>query len=145
MTDRRIIVVDASVAVKWLLPEPGREAAAHLLDLYESEQVDLIAPTLIQLEVANVLSKRCRQRRLDRAMADTLFAAFQLRAPRLIETPDLLRRSLELSLRHAASFWDCVYLALAIESRADLVTADRRFYRSVERYYPFTSLISHGG
>ena len=44
---RPALVVDASVAVKWLLPEPGREAALELQDRYEDEQLDLLAPYLL--------------------------------------------------------------------------------------------------
>ena len=138
MTD--IAVVDASVAVKWLLPEPGRDEAAKLLDQFESEQIDLIAPPLIRIEVANTLSKRCRQHLLDRKIAEALFDSFELRTPMLVERP--LRRALRLSLDLQISLWDSAYLALAMDYRTTLWTADRRLYRSVHRHYPFTSLIA---
>ena len=43
------VVVDASVALKWVLDEPGKDPAYALLDL------DLIAPSLWLLEAANAL------------------------------------------------------------------------------------------
>jgi predicted nucleic acid-binding protein len=46
-----MIVVDASVAVKWFIPEAGEEAAAKLL----GGKKRLIAPALIRLEVTGTL------------------------------------------------------------------------------------------
>ena len=66
---RPTLVIDASVAVKWLLPEDGREEALRLQDLYQDEKIDLIAPSLLGVEVANVLWKRARRGDLTSAAA----------------------------------------------------------------------------
>jgi predicted nucleic acid-binding protein len=139
--NERPLVVDASVAVKWLIPEPGRAAAVELLDAWLARKVELIAPSLMMTEVANTLSKRCRQNFMDPATAQQLFDVFESNAPALMESPNQLRLALTLSLRHRISLWDSVYLALAIERTADLITADQRFYRSVARHYPFVRML----
>jgi predicted nucleic acid-binding protein len=136
-----LIVIDSSVAVKWLLPEPGRAEALELLDYYEAGTTDLIAPRLLSEEVASALSKRCRRREITAAKAEQMFALFNLRRPRIVDEPWHLDVALSLSLKHHLSLWDSLYLALAVEKRADLITADHRLYRSVARRYPFVKLL----
>jgi predicted nucleic acid-binding protein len=134
-------VVDASVAVKWVVFEQGRESAVDLLTLYEAGAVDLRAPRLIVEEVASALSKLFRRKLLSAAEAEFAYRKFEARKPKLVEDLNLVGAAFALSLRHQISVWDCLYLALAIDRRADLITADQRFYRSVARYYPFVKLL----
>jgi len=136
------LIVDASVAVKWVLVEPGGDQALALLRSFAAGETDLIAPRLIQEEVASALAKRFRRRQISSAQAENAFAEFLEHRPGLMDTSDDLRRALALSLEHQISLWDSVYLALAIRTRADLITADQRFYRSVSRHYPFVRLLS---
>jgi predicted nucleic acid-binding protein len=135
------LIVDASVAVKWVISEPGRSAAFSLLGLYEAERIGLAAPRLIAHEVASTLSKLSRRRKISNSQADYAFRSFQSHVPELVDDAELASPALLLSLQHQMSYWDCLYLALAIERRADLITADRRFYRSVARHYPFVKLL----
>jgi predicted nucleic acid-binding protein len=60
-------VVDASVAVKWYLPEPESDAAGRLLD----PEHDLIAPDLLFAEVGNALWKRWRRGEIGSATCAT--------------------------------------------------------------------------
>ncbi len=135
-------VVDASVAVKWVVVEPEREAAADLRALYEAEAVDLRAPRQIVEEVASALSKLYRRKKLSVGQAESAYRKFEARKPRLVDDLNLVGAAFALSLRHQISVWDCLYLALAIDRRADLITADQRFYRSVARHYPFVRMLS---
>jgi predicted nucleic acid-binding protein len=136
------LVVDASVALKWLVSEPGREAAVSLLSLYEADRIHLSAPSQIVDEVASALSKLSRRRKISAAQADYAFRSFDLYLPELVDDLGLVVAALSLSLEHKTSYWDCLYLALAIERKADLITADQRFYRSVARHYPFVRMLS---
>jgi predicted nucleic acid-binding protein len=136
------IVVDASVAINWLIRETGEGSAISLLRLYVDKRIALIAPPQIVDEVASALSKLHRRKVITAAAAESAFQAFESRRPSLIEEPGLVPAAFRLSLQHQISFWDSLYLALAIEIRADLVTADERLYRSVSRHYPFVKLLS---
>ena len=135
------LIVDASVAVKWVLVEPGGHQALALLQSFAGGETDLIAPRLIQEEVASALTKRFRRRQITRAQAENAFAEFLEHRPALLDTSDDVRRALALSLEHHIGLWDSVYLALAIRTRADLVTADERFYQAISRHYPFVKLL----
>ena len=138
---RSITVIDSSIAVKWVLEEPGHEQALRLLDAYESAALTLIAPSLLLAEVGSVLSKRCRRKQLTIAQAREAFRLFEVRSPVLIDTQEQMSSALELSLIHQLAIYDCLYLALAIENGCDLVTADERFYTGIFRAYPFVRLL----
>jgi predicted nucleic acid-binding protein len=135
------VVVDASILVRWVLPEPDRAAALQLLRQSVTGEATLIAPALVMAEASSALSRRFRRKQLTEEEARTAYQYLQRRRPTLVEDAKLLDDAMELSLRHQLSLWDCVYLALAIRWRANLATADARFHRSVSRHYPFVELI----
>ena len=123
-------VLDCSIAAKWLLPEPGTEAALILLDRYQSGDIDLIAPDLLLTEFASLLAKRNRRRSISAEQARSALDWLTRFAPRLFETKPLLSRALDLSLQNQLSLWDCVYLTLARENNCPFLTADRRLMRA---------------
>jgi predicted nucleic acid-binding protein len=116
------LVIDASVAVKWLIAEMHSNVARALADA----GTDLIAPDLILAEVANALWRSVRMGRLTSSAAaravDVLPPAFS----RLVSAEPLLRRAFALAASIDHPVYDCLYLALAEREAADLVTADAR-------------------
>ena len=122
-------VVDASVAVKWLLPETFAARA----DAIAAAENDLLAPALLPVEVGNALVKRVRAGALNSTEAAGLFRDFQEIAVDYSPVEPLLETALTMALAHRASLYDCLYLALAEASAEKLVTADRRFYDSIQR------------
>jgi predicted nucleic acid-binding protein len=117
-----IVVVDASVAVKWFIQEPDRPAARRLLE----PQSHLIAPDLIVAEVANAMWRRtlageghARQASLTAASLPRFFAW-------LLPLTPLAARAVEIAAELRHPVYDCFYLALAEREEAMLVTADRR-------------------
>lgn len=135
------LVVDCSVAAKWILPEPARENALLLLDGYEAGELDLIAPDLLPAEFASLLARRHRRHELTSEQAQDAFALMGKCSPRLFDTRPRLPRALEISLRYGLSLWDCVYLALAAEFGCPLITADHRLFRGARGRYPLLQLL----
>jgi predicted nucleic acid-binding protein len=117
-----MLVVDASVAIKWFLVEPGDREALALLD----GDRPLIAPELVVAEVVNAVWKRLISGGIERAQAADVPPAIVKLFAELRPIVTLAARALEIAveLRHPA--YECFYLALAEERRAKLVTADRR-------------------
>jgi predicted nucleic acid-binding protein len=116
------LVVDASVAVKWLIDEPDSELADRLLDGAH----DFLAPELI---IPEVLSAAWRRRRLGE-IADAQFDNIIVRiADGLIAfqpLQPLAPRAAAIACELDHPVYDCFYLALAEAEEAPLVTADRR-------------------
>jgi predicted nucleic acid-binding protein len=116
----RTWVVDASVAVKWLVLEDLSDLAREL----SSTRSNLVAPRLIVTEIANALV-----RKMMRGMHEARhhFAGLSVFLPDLIEVDDLIEPALKnaCALRHP--IYDLIYLKAARRLDAQLVTADRRF------------------
>jgi len=130
-------VVDASVVIKWVLPETGRRASLALLDAYEAGETDLLAPRLLREEVASAISRRCRLQHISPRQARAALEFLEPRMPLLIDSADLASEAFEVSANSHLSLWDGLYLVLAMRRRCELVTADPRFYRAArQRYAP---------
>jgi predicted nucleic acid-binding protein len=121
------IVIDASIAVKWVLDEPRTPAALAL----RSEQ--LIAPALWLAEAANALWRHVRIGELtgDQALARMSELGKAPIASMPIEPH--VARALELAVDGGHPVYDCVYLALALHQNTHVVTDDRRFAAAAAR------------
>ena len=122
------LVIDASIAVKWVVEEVGTRQALAL-----RKQAKLIAPELLVAECANILWKKVQRDELTRQEA--LLAARLLQASELELRPT--RAVLEAATRIAIELdhpaYDCLYLALAVENECPFVTADERFLRKLRQ------------
>lgn len=122
------LVVDASVAVKWFLPEIHSRAAERLL----SEAFELMAPDLICSELGNVLWKRWRRRELSEAAASEILSDFKRYPLDIFRSGLMLDDVWRLASTLNRSFYDCVYLALAETKKCPLVTADLKFFTALK-------------
>jgi predicted nucleic acid-binding protein len=113
-------VVDASVAVKWVVQEDYSEQAAKML-----EGDSLHAPAHWMAETVNALWGKVLRGALT-ADAATERAEALLNAPvRVHALPGLVQNALSLSMAHGITVYDSLYVALAIASGLKLITDDR--------------------
>lgn len=127
-------VPDASVILKWVLDaeqEPGHAAASRLLDRWEIGEVELVVPALWAYEVGHVL---CLKRPAD--AAEVLGALGDLGLREVPLSPGLVKRTVALATSHGITFYDACYLAVAMETRATLLTADSKFLRRLPSGLP---------
>jgi len=120
------LVVDASVAVKWVVEEAGTEEALSLL-----ERSALSAPDLLMAECANILWKKVRRGELTEQEAGLAGQLIQRADLDVQPTRPLMSRALDLAIALDHAAYDCIYLALAIENGWRFVTADERFVRKL--------------
>jgi predicted nucleic acid-binding protein len=122
-----IIVIDASVAIKWFLSftpdEDHADWALNLLAQIAQGNLKLVQPPHFIAEVAAVLARL----KPDEAQ-DDLLDLLNI-AQRTLDTPEIHATALELALRHQHPLFDTLYHAVALHTPgATLITADRHYY-----------------
>jgi predicted nucleic acid-binding protein len=120
-------VVDASVAVKWFIPEIHSAVSLRFLD----PRIDLFAPDMIRAEIGNALWKRMRRRELTSAEAIQILESLETIGLDIRSSFVLLPSALALANALDRTVYDSVYLALAIKLDCALITADRKFHQAV--------------
>lgn len=130
-------VLDASVALKWVLPEADSARAIRLRDEYNNSIHELVAPDIFLPEIANGLASAERQGRIKTGESAVFLHDIVRTAPVLYATPPLLLRAIAVAITTRRAVYDCIYLALAETEGCELVTADDQFARSLRASYPF--------
>ena len=123
-----LVVVDASVAVKWLLPEVHSAAARAWFTVDHL----LVVPDLVFAEVGNVLSKRVRRGEMTGEQAKDTWTTFALLPLDVHPARPLGELALEIALATGQTVYDGMYLALAVQEACRLVTADRRLFNALQ-------------
>ena len=120
-------VVDASIAVKWYVPEVHSAKAERLLDPAN----DLHAPDLIVPEVGNIIWKKIGRGELTEKEGGMIVAAFL--GVSVVKHPmtPLLKPAFEGASRTARTVYDWTYFALALSLGCRMVTADEKFFKAL--------------
>lgn len=122
-------VVDASVAVKWFVDEPGASAAHEVLARGES----FLAPDLILAEASNTAWKKFKRKEMTAEQGEAMVQALPLFFERLVHSDALAARAYALAIRLNHPVYDCMYLALAEREAVELITDDERIFKVVSR------------
>jgi predicted nucleic acid-binding protein len=130
------LVVDASVAAKWFLPEPDAAAALRLLN----GRHRLAAPDLIRSEFGNIIWKFQARGVLDAEEASDLIEHFLSMPLEIHDSTYLLAPALQIAIATHRTVYDSLYLALAMELDGTVVTADERWVNALINS-PFTRFL----
>ena len=126
------LVVDASIAVKWILDEEGSAKARLIFEHAAAGRLTLLAPDILVPEVTNVIWKNAALRALaSPERAQETLRVFLRGVPPLVPSSVLAAPALELAMRFRRSLYDCLYVALALSERCTLVTADMALVRTM--------------
>ena len=128
----RKLAIDASAMAKWFLSDESYVAEALALKAeVDAGRASLHAPTHVHYEVANLLRRAVRARRITRVQAEQAITDM-LEAPiSLTDAPDILQEALALSLERNLSFYDACYLAVAQLINGSLISDDRNMRRAL--------------
>lgn len=139
------VVIDASLATMWAVPEPYSEQALTLADRWAQAATRLLAPCLLLAEVTNALYRRVVRKEMG---LDTALAALEVILGfniEIREEPGLQARAMELAHRlKQPTTYDCQYLALAEHYRCELWTGDQRLYSAAEGKFSWVKWIGKG-
>jgi predicted nucleic acid-binding protein len=140
------VVVDASVAVKWVLDEEFTQQARHLLR--DSARLPILAPAHLSSEVTNALYQRVRTtdptkhisaEEAQEALTQFLRFRIELRAE-----PELYQQALRFTQTHRLSqIYDSLYIVLAQLTHTELWTADQRLLHTVTTSAPWVRWIGY--
>lgn len=124
-----MIVIDASLAVKWYIRE---NFSLEAMALFEDQGGAITVPDIFVIEVMGVLVRRANIDKSLRSKSEESLRRFQsafdeqeITAQRSEPASIVQAANLALDLGHPLK--DCLYLALAMELECDLVTCDARF------------------
>lgn len=125
-------VIDASVAVKWFLPdaadEPNTLEALDLLLRLRAGEIRCLQPPHWKAEVAAVLA--CRVPDIAAESVDDLNL---LEGIEIVDTPLIYHRGVQLAIALDHHLFDTLYHAAALETDAVMLTADRRYHAKASR------------
>jgi predicted nucleic acid-binding protein len=120
-----VFVVDASLVVKWFVPEVDSDAARRWLDASH----DYLAPELLFPEAGNTLWKKVRRGELSVDDGQQLATDLSVIAVEAVSMRGLLPDAHALALRTGMTVYDATYLALAVRLETQVITGDDRFAR----------------
>jgi predicted nucleic acid-binding protein len=124
-----LIVVDTSVAVKWVVAEPGHHDALALFDLTQPR----IAPDLVLPEFAYVLRKKVIRGEITSGQMRAAIASIPSAFAQFVPSADLVADAMTFAEKLDHSPYDCFFLACAV-GRGVLVSADLVFLRKCEQF-----------
>ena len=134
----REYVVDASVAAKWLLPppnEPLRDEAVQLARDYNDGLYEVFVPDVFWAEIANFLWKAARLNRCTRVEAQSALEVISDYNFHIVSSISLMRGAFDIATLYDRSVYDCLYVALAEQIGAELVTADEKLANALAAHY----------
>lgn len=120
----RDAILDTSVVVKWFVPEEDSEKALSLRRAQEEHELQLFAPEVLLMELANAL--RYSSEFSAREIVQALETLFELNILLIPFSLDALNSAVSLSLEHDLAVYDAYFLALAQALEMPLITANRK-------------------
>lgn len=143
--NRDIVVVDANIAVKWIVEEADSAVADSLLVEWNSQKKFIAVPDLFNYEIANILLKKARRNFITIAraiQARELISKMEIKVYYPLN-PDINIDALEIAHTYnLPAAYDAHYLALAAREQCEFWTADERLYNSVKEHFSWVHLMS---
>jgi predicted nucleic acid-binding protein len=131
-------VLDASVALKWVLPEADSDKALRLRDDFRNSAVELLAPDIFPAEIGHALARAERRGIISPPLGSVLLADILSTPPRLFASyPGLITRAFAIASPMRVGVHDCLYVALAEQEGCELITGDDRLVRNLQPQFPF--------
>lgn len=122
-----VFIVDASLVIKWFVPEIHSEAARRWLGASH----DYVAPDLLFSEAGNAIWKKVRRKELEETEGRQLVTDLAQVAVETVRTRSLLQDALALALAAGITVYDAMYLTLAVRLDTQVITGDDRFAEKV--------------
>ena len=139
------VCVDASLAIKVVVPEVGSDKADALFNQWAGEETQLIAPVFFEVETDSILRQKVSLRReLTIDQAQRAFASLQGLPIKTTHSPEQRERAWEIAREFAfPTVYDATYLALAELRQCEFWTADEKLFKQVRDKLSFVQWLGH--
>jgi len=139
------VCVDASLAIKAVVPEAGSDKADALFNQWAGDETQLIAPVFFEVETDSILRQKVSLRReLTLAQGQRAFVSLQGLPIKTTHSPEQRERAWEIA--HAFQFptvYDATYLALAELRECEFWTADEKLFKRVRDKLTFVQWLGN--
>lgn len=136
------VVVDASLAAMWAVPEAHSDRALALVDRWAKTATRLVAPCLFLAEVTNALYKRVVRGEFDLGTAQAALRVILQFGIEIREEAGLQARAMDLAHQlRLPAVYDPQYLALAEHHECELWTGDRRFFDAAKQTFSWVKWV----
>lgn len=125
----RSAVLDASVVVKWFIPEEYEDIALR----FTKSDLILLAPDLLLTEIANIFAMGMRTERVTRWQSIESVWSLSISGVKFQDTKSLIQSAFDLACEYKQTVYDCLYLALAIREQSVMVTADEKLVNALRK------------
>jgi len=126
-------VIDASVLIKFYVPEILSDRAERLLARVEKREIALLAPDLIYPETGNILWKKQRLKELTHSEVEEISDAILLLPLKIERSKALLTVAVDIAIAYGITVYDALYLSLAKVYETTMITADRRLVEALAK------------
>jgi predicted nucleic acid-binding protein len=135
-------VLDASVVVKWFIPEVDSDKADRLLADFRGHRLDIIVPDILVAEVGNTLWKRSiKIKDISVAHAAASYTDFlDLDVP-VHSSESIAEDALNIAAAEQHPIYDALYISLALKRRCEFITADDKLANKLGRRFPLIRLL----
>jgi predicted nucleic acid-binding protein len=131
-------VLDASVALKWVLTETDSDKALRLRDDFRNSIVTLLAPDVFPAEISHALARAERRGIIALPLGSVFLADILATPPQLSPSyPGLITRAFAIASQLRVGVYDCLYVALAEREGCELITADDKLVKNLQPHFPF--------
>ena len=132
------MVLDASVAAKWLVwaGEPLEAQALGLLEARNHGQVEFVVPDLFWPEIGSILCKAVQRNRCSEETAKRSIQELRNYDFPMAPSEPLLESAFAIARQYNRSFYDSIYVALAVSRQGTLITADEKLANGTAAYLP---------
>jgi predicted nucleic acid-binding protein len=127
------LVIDASVLIKFYVPEILSDNAEQLFNRVEQGDVTLLAPDLIYSESGNILWKKRRMKELTRSEVEEITDAIISLPLKIEASKPLLPLAIDISIAYGITVYDAMYVSLARVYETTMMTADRKLVDSLAK------------
>lgn len=131
------LVLDSSVAVKWVLPEKDTPRAVRLRNEFRQGLHELLAPDVFPVEVSHALTRAERRGLIRPPAAIKRLSNVLTYPPTLFSYLPLLGRAVTISSQTRQGVYDCLYVALAERERCEFLTSDTKLIANLQPAFSF--------